>query len=96
MYIIDGICYAGEFQENIKVKEVKPLYGRMLLLTFSTGEQRLFDTTILKGPVFEPLNDDKIFYNPVISHGTVTWDHEEIDVAPETLYERSYPYESKI
>ena len=39
MYIKNGICYAGELVENIKVVEAKPLRGRMLLVTFSTGEE---------------------------------------------------------
>ena len=95
MYIVNGICYAGEYQEDIKVTGAKPLSGRILLLTFSTGEQRLFDTTVLKGEVSEPLNDPEIFNNPVIDFGTVTWNNGEIDIAPETLYEKSYPYESK-
>ena len=46
MYIIDDVCYAGEKTQNIKVKEAKVLRGGMLLLTFSTEEQRLFDTTL--------------------------------------------------
>ena len=60
MYIIDDVCYAGEKTQNIKVKEAKVLRGGMLLLTFSTGEQRLFDTTLLKGSAFEPLKDEKV------------------------------------
>ena len=95
MYIRNGICYAGEYHEDIRVTAAKPLSGRMLLLTFSTGEQRLFDTTILKGEVLEPLNDPEIFNNPVIDFGTVTWNNGEIDIAPETLYAKSYSYESK-
>ena len=58
-YIIDDVCYAGEKTQNIKVKEAKVLRGGMLLLTFSTEEQRLFDTTLLKGSAFEPLKDEK-------------------------------------
>ena len=45
MYIKNGICYAGKMQEDIRVTEAKPLRGGMLLVTFSTGEKRLFDTT---------------------------------------------------
>ena len=54
MYIKDDICYAGELQENIKVTEAKPLRGGMMLITFSTGEKRLFDTTMLIGEAFKP------------------------------------------
>ena len=35
------------------------LRGGMLLITFSTGEQRLFDTTLLTGSAFETLKDVK-------------------------------------
>ena len=60
MYIKDDICYAGELQENIKVTEAKPLRGGMMLITFSTGEKRLFDTTMLIGEAFKPLAEEKL------------------------------------
>ena len=66
----------------------------MMLVTFSTGEKRLFDTTKLKGPAFAPLADEKIFNNPVLFHGVITWNNGEIDIAPETVYKESYAYES--
>ena len=94
MYVKDDICYAGELCENIKVTAVKPLRGGMLLVTFSTGETRLFDTTTLQGPAFSPLSDDKIFSNPVLFHGVITWKNGEIDIAPEAVYRDSYAYES--
>ena len=65
----------------------------MMLVTFSTGEKRLFDTTLLTGPVFEPLKDEKIFMNPRIFHGVITWNNGEIDIAPEYIYEESYAYD---
>ena len=40
----------------------------IMLITFSNGETKLFDATILTGPVYEPLKDDKIFKNPVIEY----------------------------
>ena len=43
MYVLNDICYAGELREGIKVTEAKPLRGGMMLVTFSTGEKRLFD-----------------------------------------------------
>ena len=94
MYILNDVCYAGEMQEGIKVTEVKPLRGGMLLVTFSTGEKRLFDTTLLQGSVFAPLADEKVFCNPVLFHGVITWKNGEIDIAPETVYRESYAYES--
>ena len=94
MYIVNDICYAGEMQEGIRVTEARPLRGGMMLVTFSTGEKRLFDTTTLRGPAFAPLEDEEVFSHPVIFHGVITWNHGEIDIAPETVYRDSYPYTS--
>lgn len=95
MYIIDDVCYAGEATPDIKEKEATVLRGGMLLLTFSTGEQRLFDTTLLTGAAFEPLKDEKTLADFTIFHGVMTWMNGEIDIAPETMYAESYPYTSR-
>ena len=94
MYIVNGICYAGNDLEEIRVKEALPLRGGMMLVTFTSGEKRLFDTTTLTGSAFEPLKNEEIFKNVSIFHGVMTWDNGEIDIAPETVYAESYPYES--
>ena len=94
MYALNDICYAGEMKDGIEVTEAKPLRGGMLLVTFSTGEKRLFDTTTLQGSAFAPLADEKVFMNPVLFHGVITWNNGEIDIAPETVYRDSYAYES--
>ena len=83
MYIQNGICYAGQYQDTLRVTEAKPLRGGMLLVTFSSGEKRLFDTTRLEGSAFAPLAD-----------GVITWKDGEIDIAPETVYRDSYPYDN--
>ena len=95
MYIINGICYAGQLQEGIKVTEAKPLRGGMMLVTFSTGEKRLFDTTLLQGAAFKSLADERVFNNPVLFHGVITWNNGEIDIAPEMVYRNSYAYDSE-
>lgn len=94
MYIVDDICYAGELREGIRVTEVEPLRGGMLLVTFSTGEKRLFDTTTLQGSAFAPLADEAIRCKPTLFHGVITWNNGEIDIAPETVYRSSFAYES--
>ena len=93
MYIVNDICYAGELKEGIRVTEVKSLNDGMLLVTFSTGEKRLFDTTKLQGSAFQPLSDEKIFNNPTLFHGVITWKNGEIDIAPETVYKESSAYD---
>ena len=94
MYIVNGICYAGNDLEDIRVKEALPLRGGMMLVTFISGEKRIFDTTSLTGSAFEPLRNEDIFKNVSIFHGVMTWDNGKIDIAPETVYAESYPYES--
>ena len=61
MFILNGVVYASEKTENITIIDAKPLDDMMMLLTFSTGEQRLFDATVLTGSAFSPLSDENIF-----------------------------------
>ena len=95
MYVIDDVCYAGKMVTGIKVIRVEPLQGRIMLVTFSTGETRLFDATELSGSAFKILDDEKIFNEPAIFHGAITWDNGKVDIAPETVYEKSYEYTAK-
>lgn len=92
MFEIDGILYAGSPKNLIKIQDAKVTGHMMMLLTFSSGEQRVFDAEELTGEVFEPLKNDEIFRNFKIVHGAVTWMNEEIDCAPEYMYENSYEY----
>lgn len=92
MFIKDGIVYGGEPEKPIKVEQVKILPDMMMLLRFNNGELRLFDATVLDGPVFEPLRNEQVFSSAVIDHGVVTWMDGEIDCAPEYMYNHSYEY----
>ena len=94
MYIINGIAYAHEPNELIKVQSVKVIGELCLLLTFTSGEKRIFDATnLLQYPVYKPLADPEIFNQANIEDGTVIWQNGDIDIAPETLYNQSYKYE---
>ena len=94
MFIVNGIAYAREKQENIKVTDIKVLDDLIMIVTFSTGEQRLFDATcMLEYPAFKALENEQVFKSANIEYGVVTWDNGEIDLAPETMYEKSYAYE---
>ncbi len=98
MYIKDGICYAGELVPDIEVSSIKILEDGMLLVDFTTGETRLFDVTSLlnKGSAFAPLSEEKNRQTAKVTHGFLSWLNGEIDIAPETLYEESYPYSKEI
>ncbi len=95
MFTMNGIVYAGEKPKNIEIVNAQPLEDMMMILTFSSGEQRLFDATVLSGPAFQPLSDPDIFNSCKVVDGIVTWMDEEIDCAPEFMYENSFPYVSK-
>ena len=91
MYIANGIAYANAKMQEASVKAVKPLDDMMMIVTFNSGEKRLYDATqLLAFPAFQPLKDEKIFKN--VEYGVVTWNNGEIDIAPETMYENSYEY----
>ena len=77
----------------IDVVTVKPQHDFQLDLEFENGERRRFDmrplleikpwNRIAKLPLFERVRVD---------YGTVVWPGE-IDIAPETLYDLSVPFE---
>lgn len=92
MYIVDDICHAGNPDAEVRVVEAKPLVGGMLLVTFLSGERKLFDTTLLEGSAFAPLSDERVFATAKVEHGFVSWMDGEIDLAPEFLYENGIPY----
>ena len=97
MYIVNGIAYAGEFIPEIEVTRVTAFDGMMMLLTFSTGEKRLYDASaLLKYPAFKPLEDANAFKAVSVDHGVVTWLDGELDIAPETLYQQSTAYPDTI
>jgi len=95
MYIVNGIAYASEFNEEVEVADVKILDDYMMIVHFSTGEMRLFDaTSLFKYPAFKPLEDETVFKGAVVEYGVVTWKNGEIDFSPETMYRDSYTYEA--
>ncbi len=93
MYFYNGFVYGGEPKETLKVDRVKSLPDRMMLISFSNGETRLFDASVLNGPAFKGLEDEDIFMSPTVDHGVITWMDGEIDCAPEFMYHNSYEYE---
>lgn len=69
--------------------DVEP--GYRLLLEFENGEKRIFDMTpYLDKKPFGQLKGSPLFAQASIAFGTVVWPGN-IDIAPETLYDRSLP-----
>lgn len=94
MYIINGVARAGTEDSEKLVTAVDPLEDMMMIVTFASGERRLFDASqLLAYPAFQPLRDEAVFRAASVEHGAVTWDNGEIDIAPESIYASSYAYE---
>ena len=43
MYIQDDVCYAGNAEMGVKILSAEAQANKKLLITFSTGEKRIFD-----------------------------------------------------
>jgi len=72
---------------RVRSVEIEPNFH--LRLTFTNGETRCFDMRpYLDLPVFRRLRDPAFFALAHVEYGTVVWPGA-IDIAPETLYERS-------
>lgn len=73
------------------VMAVRALPDYRLLLEFENGENRIFDMTPYLGRrPFVQLKDSRLFMLATVDYGTVVWPGN-IDIAPETLYDRSQP-----
>lgn len=65
--------------------------GYLLELEFENGERRLFDMAdIIDKKPFVWLKETKAFFAARVAFGTVVWPGN-IDIDPETLYNRSVP-----
>lgn len=94
MFVIDGVAYAGEPVEVLGVLSADYAGNSVMLVTFSTGETRLFDATALFNlPAFAPLSDESVLADFSIDHGILTWLDGDIDIDTEYLYEHSIKYE---
>ena len=93
MYVIDGVAYAGEPVDGIEVASAKVVNELSMLVTFSTGETRLFDAMpLLEMPAYAPLSDPSTFCGFSVERGVLCWLDGEIDIAPDAVYAMSYSY----
>ena len=74
----------------IRPLAVKPLSDYRLLLTFSTGEKKIFDvSSYLSMPFYATLKDKTAFQRVFVNEYTVEWSNG-CDIAPHELYENSH------
>ena len=73
------------------VKAVVPQEDYTLLITFADGSKRIYNALpLLSKAIFADLRNLPFFLNARVSGDTVIW-NDDIDIAPEHLYECSVP-----
>lgn len=78
----------------IDIVRVVPHPNFTLELEYANGERRVFDATpLLSSKPWTPLSNWAAFRLARVEYGTVTWPGD-LDIAPETLYDSSWPIES--
>jgi hypothetical protein len=76
-----------------RVLAVHPQPDYTLLLTFANGEKRLYDASpLLDEKIYSPLKNLAFFLSAKVDGDSVAWS-DELDIAPEHLYECSKPVE---
>ena len=74
---------------NPRVKSVTPERNYRLRITFTNGEQGIYDCShLLDLGVFREFRDPAYFRQAKAAYGTVVWPHEQ-DICPDTLYEEA-------
>lgn len=74
-----------------RVTEVEAHPDYTLTLTFSNGARRLYDARqLLSYALYAPLRDMAFFLGAYCDGCAVAWS-DELDIAPESLYENSTP-----
>lgn len=73
------------------VKDVVPKENYSLLLTFADGSKRIYNARpLLDKAIFADLKSLSFFLTAHVSGDTVIW-NDDVDIAPEHLYECSIP-----
>lgn len=73
------------------VTSVCPKPDYTLLLTFADGQTKIYDARpLLDKPIYAELKNLEFFLSAKVEYDTVVWS-DDVDIAPEHLYECSKP-----
>lgn len=76
-------------EQLLDVIKVEPHTDKTLVLVFENQERRIFNMRpYLEKKPFNKLKHTELFMKAKVAYGTVVWPGN-IDIAPETLWERS-------
>ena len=71
------------------VTNAVPCGRQKIRVEFDTGEKGIFDCSyLIADPYWQKLKEEKFFNTARAEYGTIVWD-DNIDVAPESVWERS-------
>lgn len=88
MYEKDGIMYAGNPTPMTRIIYAEYAGDSCIRVAFSDGAVKVVDFSVgFEGTAFQPLKNREILKNFTVQRDTLTWLNDEIDVAPEYLYE---------
>ena len=78
-------------EPNWVVKSAKPRADYTIELEFADGKQGVFDARpLLEHAIFAPLKALPFFMMAHVEYDTVVW-NDDLDIAPESLYEQCVP-----
>ncbi|MDL2264218.1 DUF2442 domain-containing protein [Synergistaceae bacterium OttesenSCG-928-I11] len=90
--IKDSICRSSS--PAWVVRDVVPSTDYTMLVTFANGEKRLYDARpLLEKDIYSPLKNAALFMSAKVDGDSIVW-NDELDIAPEHLYECSVPIEA--
>ena len=85
--IKDNIAYEDNKPIILHIIDIEPREEYKLFATFQDGTSKLYDAThLLDRPAFKALREPAIFRRVVLDRGVPTWEKENIDISPESIY----------
>ena len=82
------------FPEGLTLQDVLPLDCGIILVTFSDGQRRLFDTISLEEAKYISLRDPNVFKNVKVENGLLSCKNGELEISAETVYKFSSEYKN--
>jgi hypothetical protein len=74
-----------------EIVEATYIKDYLISLTFKDGKRGVVDLSEYSGKedVFKPFSDLSFFRDFAIEYGTLVWSKGDLDIAPETLYQKA-------
>ena len=85
--IHNGIAYQDGKPTILHAIDIEPRDNYSLYVVFQDGVAKIYNASdLVKTEAFRELQDEAKFRNVVLDHGIPTWEAENVDISPETIY----------